>query len=95
MSSPMVTSLRGGGAAVNALSQSGPPKLVAMADVYQHRLDSTYNAVNLNLCKTTYDDEGKPRTFNLDINVSRSDGPGYYYGPGHGPGPMMRAAPRP
>jgi len=56
---------------------------------------STYNAANLNLCKTTYNDEGKPRTFNLDINVSRSDGPGYYYGPGHGPGPMMRAAPRP
>lgn len=56
---------------------------------------STYNAANLNLCKTTYNDEGKPRTFNLDINVSRSDGPGYYYGPGYGPGPMMRGAPRP
>ena len=56
---------------------------------------STYNAANLNLCRTTYNDEGKPRTFNLDINVSRSDGPGYYYGPGHGPGPMMRASPRP
>jgi len=57
---------------------------------------STYNAANLNLCKTTYNDEGKPRTFNVDINVSRSDGPGYYYGPGYpGPGPMMRAAPRP
>ncbi|KAF1723523.1 hypothetical protein CSC76_15025 [Pseudoxanthomonas mexicana] len=56
---------------------------------------STYNAANLNLCKTTYNDEGKPRTFNLDIHVGRSDGPGFNYGPGHGPGPMMRAAPRP
>ncbi len=59
---------------------------------------STYNAANLNLCKTTYNDEGKPRTFNFNINVERYDGPGGYYGgrydryPG---GPMMRGAPRP
>ena len=58
---------------------------------------STYNAANLNLCKTTYDDEGKPRTFNLNINVDRYDGPGGYYGPhgGYPAGPMMRGAPRP
>jgi len=36
---------RGGGAAVNAMSQSGPPKLVAMADVFQHRLDSAYKSL--------------------------------------------------
>lgn len=58
---------------------------------------STYNAVNLNLCKTTYSDEGKPRTFNFNINVDHYDGPGHagrgYRGPG--PAPMMQAAPRP
>jgi predicted dehydrogenase len=36
---------RGTGAAGNAMSQSGPPKLVAMADVFQHRLDGSYNAL--------------------------------------------------
>ena len=36
---------RGGGAAANAMSQSGPPKLVAMADVFQHRLDGAYNSL--------------------------------------------------
>lgn len=58
---------------------------------------STYNAANLNLCKTTYDDEGKPRTFNFNINVDRYDGPGGYDGPygGYPAGPMMRGARRP
>ena len=58
---------------------------------------STYNAANLNLCKTTYNDEGKPRTFNFNINIDRYDGPGGSYGPygGYPGGPMMRAAPRP
>jgi predicted dehydrogenase len=36
---------RGTGAAANAMSQSGPPKLVAMADVFQHRLDGSYNSL--------------------------------------------------
>ena len=36
---------RGGGAAANAMSQSGPPKLVAMADVFQHRLDGAFNSL--------------------------------------------------
>lgn len=36
---------RGGGAAANAMSQSGPPKLVAMADVYQHKLDGAFNSL--------------------------------------------------
>ena len=37
---------RGGGAADNALSiDRGPMKLVAMADVFQHRLDGAYNAL--------------------------------------------------
>ena len=58
---------------------------------------STYNAANLNLCKTTYNDDGKPRTFNFNINVERYDGPGGYYGgpyDGYPGGPMMRGAPR-
>jgi predicted dehydrogenase len=39
---------RGSGATVNALgtSKQGPIKLVAMADVFQHRLDGSYNALN-------------------------------------------------
>ena len=36
---------RGAGAAANAMSQSGPPRLVAMADVFQHRLDGSYNSL--------------------------------------------------
>ena len=36
---------RGAGAASNALQQSGPPKLVAMADVFEHRLKSAYEAI--------------------------------------------------
>ncbi|MDA0750573.1 MAG: Gfo/Idh/MocA family oxidoreductase [Verrucomicrobia bacterium] len=38
---------RGTGAAANALSVSnGPTKLVAMADVFQHRLDGSFNTLN-------------------------------------------------
>lgn len=38
---------RGSGAARNALSvKRGPTKLVAMADVFQHRLDSSYRALS-------------------------------------------------
>jgi predicted dehydrogenase len=38
---------RGGGAADNALTtQKGPMKLVAMADVFENRLQDTYNALN-------------------------------------------------
>jgi len=33
---------RGGGAAADAMSQSGPLKLVAMADVFQHKLEFKY-----------------------------------------------------
>jgi hypothetical protein len=37
---------RGTGAAANALSVSnGPTKMVAMADVFQHRLDGSFNAL--------------------------------------------------
>ncbi len=57
---------------------------------------STYNAASLNLCKTTYNDEGKPRTFNFNINVDRYEGPGGYYGPldAYPAGPMLRGARR-
>ncbi len=43
---------RGGGAAANAMSQSGPPKLVAMADVFEHRLNGSHNAL-----KTKFKDQ--------------------------------------
>jgi len=36
---------RGTGAAVNALGQIGSPKLVAMADVFQAKLDRSYNSI--------------------------------------------------
>ncbi|MBI3877315.1 MAG: Gfo/Idh/MocA family oxidoreductase [Verrucomicrobia bacterium] len=36
---------RGGGAAANAMQQSGPPKLVAMADVFEHRLKGSYETL--------------------------------------------------
>lgn len=36
---------RGGGAASNAMQQSGPPKLVAMADVFDHRLKGSYETL--------------------------------------------------
>lgn len=54
---------------------------------------STYNAANLNLCKSYIDDDGDTRTFNFNINVDRYDGPGHYgrgYGYPHGPGPRLR-----
>ncbi|HEX3717681.1 MAG TPA: Gfo/Idh/MocA family oxidoreductase [Verrucomicrobiae bacterium] len=38
---------RGTGAAANAMNvKNGPVKLVAMADVFQHRLDTSYDALN-------------------------------------------------
>ncbi len=37
---------RGGGAASNAMNQSGPPKLVAMADVFEHRLERSHRALS-------------------------------------------------
>ena len=40
---------RGGGAAANAMSQSGPPKLVAMADVFQNKLDGAFNSLKSKL----------------------------------------------
>ncbi len=49
---------RGGGAAANALStKNGPVKLVAIADVFQDRLDSTYN----NLAKSFKDTATIPK----------------------------------
>jgi predicted dehydrogenase len=39
---------RGTGAVGNALAQSGPPKLVAMADVFESKLQSSYNTLQRN-----------------------------------------------
>lgn len=36
---------RGTGAAVNALSQANAPKLVAMADIFEHKLTNSYNSI--------------------------------------------------
>ena len=49
--------------------------------------NSNFNAATVNLCKSYTDDDGDTRMFNLNINVGRSDGPGFYgphpgyYGP--------------
>lgn len=37
---------RGTGAAVNAMAQIGAPKLVAMADVFQHKLDNSFKSIS-------------------------------------------------
>jgi predicted dehydrogenase len=37
---------RGTGAAVNAMAQIGSPKLVAMADVFQHKLDNSFKSIS-------------------------------------------------
>jgi hypothetical protein len=42
---------------------------------------SRWNGASINLCKTTYNDDGKPRTFNMDIHVDKFDG----HMPGGGP----------
>lgn len=51
---------RGTGAARNAMEQSGPPiNLVAMADVYQHKLDGSFNAISKALPNQTKVDDRK------------------------------------
>ncbi|WP_369943633.1 hypothetical protein [Xanthomonas medicagonis] len=40
--------------------------------------NSNYQAANLNLCKTYYNDDGKPREVGISISVGQSEGPGYY-----------------
>jgi len=42
---------RGTGAAANALSTEGPTKLWAMADVFQHRLQSSFNSLSKRFAK--------------------------------------------
>ena len=37
---------RGTGAAVNAMAQVGAPKLVAMADVFQNKLDNSFKSLS-------------------------------------------------
>lgn len=44
--------------------------------------NSNYQAANLNLCKTYYNDDGKPREVGISISVGQSEGHGGYYGHG-------------
>ena len=48
--------------------------------------NSNFNAANLNFCKGFVGDDGDTRLLNLNINVERYDGPGYFggYGRDHG-----------
>jgi hypothetical protein len=48
---------------------------------------STFNAATINLCKSYNNDDGNTRMFNLNINVGRSDGPGFYGPSFYGPHP--------
>lgn len=53
--------------------------------------NSNWQAVNLNSCKTYYDDDGKAHQIGVSISVGRGEGPifGPRYGPGgYGPGPF-------
>ncbi|KRG71513.1 hypothetical protein ABB29_01685 [Pseudoxanthomonas dokdonensis] len=36
---------------------------------------SHYNAAQINYCRTTVNDEGKPRTMNFNLHVEQGDGP--------------------
>lgn len=58
---------RGSGAAVNALNaKRGPIKLVAMADVFQHRLDGSYNALKNNPVGARVDVPGDRKFIGFD-----------------------------
>lgn len=53
--------------------------------------NSNWQAVNLNSCKTYYDDDGKAHQIGVSISVGRGEGSifGPRYAPGgHGPGPF-------
>ncbi|MEA9730210.1 hypothetical protein ABQE70_16020 [Xanthomonas campestris pv. campestris] len=53
--------------------------------------NSNWQAVNLNSCKTYYDDDGKAHQIGVSISVGRGEGPifGPRYAPGgYGPGPF-------
>ncbi|WP_045767766.1 hypothetical protein [Xanthomonas albilineans] len=54
--------------------------------------NSNYQAANLNMCKTSYNDDGKPRQMGISISVERGAGSlfgrGYYPGGGYGPPPF-------
>ncbi len=54
--------------------------------------NSNYQAANVNLCKTYYNDDGKPRQIGVSISVGQGEGPGFgrgYYAPGgYGPPPF-------
>lgn len=48
--------------------------------------NSNYQAADLNLCKTYYNDDGKPHQIGISISVGQGEGPGFGYGPGWGGG---------
>lgn len=51
-----------------------------------HGGNRNWQGVNLNSCKTYYDDDGNPREVGISISVGRSDGPDFSRGR-FGPGP--------
>ncbi|WP_019799904.1 hypothetical protein [Xanthomonas sp. NCPPB 1132] len=56
-----------------------------------HGGNSNYQAANLNMCKTSYTDDGKPRQMGISISVGRGDGPAFgrgYYPGAYGPPPF-------
>jgi len=56
--------------------------------------NSHWNAARLDYCRQSFGEDGQPRSFNLQLEVGRHEGPGY--GPGlhgprlHPPGPRPR-----
>ncbi len=49
---------------------------------------SRFNAASVNVCREYTTDSGRSGTMNLQINVAEGDGPGMYYRPHYGYGPM-------
>lgn len=52
--------------------------------------NSNWQALNLNSCKTYYNDDGDAREVGISISVGQYDGPGGRYGERSFPPPMMR-----
>jgi hypothetical protein len=48
--------------------------------------NSHWNAAEINLCKEYVSRAGNVNTLNMSIHVGQYDGPGYFHGPGYGPG---------
>lgn len=63
---------------------------VAMGVGHSRLGTSRYGAVGLNYCKSTIDDEGDERTFNMQLHMDKTEGPMPMIRTGPGSGPWRR-----